>query len=113
MFKAGAKNAAEKQKLLRDLIKSEGDECRNGIIFCNRKIDVDAVAKSMTKAGLDASPIHGDLEQSHALFEGPGKGPFLPAEQLAFNQFPGQGRTVHLHHCPFAVRAEFVEGARH
>ncbi|MDC1228235.1 DEAD/DEAH box helicase [Octadecabacter sp.] len=67
MFKAGAKNAAEKQKLLRDLIKSEGDECRNGIIFCNRKIDVDAVAKSMTKAGLDASPIHGDLEQSHRM----------------------------------------------
>lgn len=67
MFKAGAKNAAEKQKLLRDLIASEGDACRNGIIFCNRKIDVDAVAKSMTKAGLDASPIHGDLEQSHRM----------------------------------------------
>ena len=67
MFKGGAKNAAEKQKLLRDLISSEGDECRNGIIFCNRKIDVDAVAKSMTKAGLDASPIHGDLDQSHRM----------------------------------------------
>ncbi|MCF2872137.1 DEAD/DEAH box helicase [Octadecabacter sp. G9-8] len=67
MFKGGAKNAAEKQKLLRDLIASEGDECRNGIIFCNRKIDVDAVAKSMTKAGLDASPIHGDLDQSHRM----------------------------------------------
>ncbi|KAG1667702.1 ATP-dependent RNA helicase RhlE [Nymphon striatum] len=67
MFKGGAKNVAEKQKLLRDLIASEGDECRNGIIFCNRKIDVDAVAKSMTKAGLDASPIHGDLDQNHRM----------------------------------------------
>ncbi|SMX32498.1 DEAD/DEAH box helicase [Octadecabacter ascidiaceicola] len=67
MFKGGAKNAADKHRLLRDLIKSEGDECRNGIIFCNRKIDVDAVAKSMTKAGLDASPIHGDLDQSHRM----------------------------------------------
>ncbi|MCW1952202.1 MAG: DEAD/DEAH box helicase [Octadecabacter sp.] len=67
MFKGGQKQVAEKHKLLRDLIKSEGDECRNGIIFCNRKIDVDAVAKSMTKAGLDASPIHGDLDQSHRM----------------------------------------------
>ena len=67
MFKGGQKLTAEKHKLLRDLIKSEGDECRNGIIFCNRKIDVDAVAKSMTKAGLDASPIHGDLDQSHRM----------------------------------------------
>ncbi len=69
MFKASKKasEAAEKQKLLRDVIAREGDECRNGIIFCNRKIDVDAVAKSMTKAGLDASPIHGDLEQSHRM----------------------------------------------
>jgi hypothetical protein len=43
----------------------------------------------------------------------PGKGPFFSAEQLAFNQFPGQGRTVHLHQCPFAVRAEFVNGSGH
>ena len=67
MFKGGAKNVPEKHKLLRDLITSEGEDCRNGIIFCNRKIDVDAVAKSMTKAGLDASPIHGDLDQSHRM----------------------------------------------
>lgn len=67
MFKGGSREGAAKQKLLRDLIASEGDECRNGIIFCNRKIDVDAVAKSMTKAGLDASPIHGDLDQSHRM----------------------------------------------
>jgi superfamily II DNA/RNA helicase len=69
MFKGSKKasEASEKQKLLRDIIASEGADCRNGIIFCNRKIDVDAVAKSMTKAGLDASPIHGDLEQSHRM----------------------------------------------
>jgi len=67
MFKGGSRASADKQKLLRDLIKAEGDDCRNGIIFCNRKIDVDAVAKSMTKAGLDASPIHGDLDQSHRM----------------------------------------------
>ncbi|OUS22050.1 DEAD/DEAH box helicase [Rhodobacterales bacterium 59_46_T64] len=66
MFKASRKDreASEKRKLLRDLIESEGDKCRNAIIFCNRKLDVDAVAKSMKKYGLDAAPIHGDLEQS-------------------------------------------------
>ncbi|MFQ3183284.1 MAG: superfamily II DNA/RNA helicase [Octadecabacter sp.] len=69
MFKGSKKasEGSEKQKLLRDIITNEGVDCRNGIIFCNRKIDVDAVAKSMTKAGLDASAIHGDLEQSHRM----------------------------------------------
>ncbi len=37
---------------------------KNGIIFCNRKTDVDIVAKSLTRHGFDASPIHGDLDQS-------------------------------------------------
>mgnify|MGYP000754129037 CR=1 FL=1 len=66
MFKASRKDreATEKRKLLRQLIESERDKCRNAIIFCNRKIDVDATAKSMKKYGLDAAPIHGDLEQS-------------------------------------------------
>jgi len=69
MFKAANRTAegTGKRKLLRDLIESEGDECRNGIIFCNRKVDVDTVAKSMKKYGLDASPIHGDLDQSHRM----------------------------------------------
>jgi len=54
----------EKRKLLRALIDREGEACKNAIIFCNRKIDVDAVAKSLKKYGYDAAPIHGDLEQS-------------------------------------------------
>jgi len=69
MFKGSRKDreASEKRRVLRDLIASEGENCRNGIIFCNRKIDVDTVAKSMKKYGLDASPIHGDLDQSHRM----------------------------------------------
>lgn len=55
---------SDKRNVLRDLIRSEGDACTNAIIFCNRKIDVDTVAKSLKKHGFDASPIHGDLEQS-------------------------------------------------
>ena len=37
---------------------------KNGIVFCNRKKDVDIVAKSLTVHGHKAAPIHGDLEQS-------------------------------------------------
>ena len=67
MFKASTKTkeAAEKRALLRALINAEGDACSNAIIFCNRKADVDVVAKSLNKYGYDAAPIHGDLEQSH------------------------------------------------
>jgi len=36
----------------------------NGIVFCNRKRDVDIVAKSLNVHGHDAAPIHGDLAQS-------------------------------------------------
>jgi superfamily II DNA/RNA helicase len=66
MFKATRKDreATEKRNVLRALIEAEGEKCTNAIIFCNRKIDVDAVAKSLKKHGYDAAPIHGDLDQS-------------------------------------------------
>ncbi|MEQ6248331.1 DEAD/DEAH box helicase [Sulfitobacter sp. HNIBRBA3233] len=66
MFKASRKDreATEKRKVLRALIDAEGDKCTNAIIFCNRKLDVDTVAKSLKKYGYDAAPIHGDLDQS-------------------------------------------------
>ena len=66
MFKASRRDreGTEKRKLLRTLIDGEGDKCTNAIIFCNRKTDVDIVAKSLKKYGYDAAPIHGDLDQS-------------------------------------------------
>ena len=66
MLKGGRRDrvASEKRKLLRALIDAEGDTCTNAIIFCNRKTDVDIVAKSLKKNGYDAAPIHGDLDQS-------------------------------------------------
>ena len=69
MFKASRKDkeASEKRQLLRKLIDSEGEKCKNAIIFCNRKTDVDIVAKSLKKYGYDAAPIHGDLEQSQRM----------------------------------------------
>ncbi|MHA3980290.1 DEAD/DEAH box helicase [Halovulum sp. GXIMD14794] len=54
----------EKRDALRALIDAEGEKLTNGIIFCNRKRDVDIVAKSLAKHGYDAAPIHGDLDQS-------------------------------------------------
>ena len=58
------KSFAEKRAVLRALIRAEGDSCTNAIVFCNRKMDVDVVAKSLKQHGFNASPLHGDLDQS-------------------------------------------------
>ncbi|NNE58374.1 MAG: DEAD/DEAH box helicase [Hellea sp.] len=42
----------------------DNNDVKNGIVFCNRKRDVDIVAKSLTAHGHSAAPIHGDLDQS-------------------------------------------------
>ncbi len=55
--------AAEKREVLRRVISSEGDALTNGIIFCNRKVDVDILAKSLKRHGFDAQAMHGDLDQ--------------------------------------------------
>jgi superfamily II DNA/RNA helicase len=56
--------AKAKRELLRAIIQAEGDACTNAILFCNRKTEVDILAKSLKTYGLDAAPIHGDLDQS-------------------------------------------------
>jgi superfamily II DNA/RNA helicase len=53
-----------KREALRRLIREAEETLNNAIVFCNRKRDVDVVAKSLTKHGFDAAPIHGDLDQS-------------------------------------------------
>jgi superfamily II DNA/RNA helicase len=55
---------SEKREVLRRVILGEGEALTNGIIFCNRKRDVDVVAKSLKKHGFDAAGLHGDLDQS-------------------------------------------------
>ena len=69
LFKGSRRDreASEKRKLLRALIDAEGEACTNAIVFCNRKTDVDIVAKSLNKYGYNAAPIHGDLDQSHRM----------------------------------------------
>ena len=68
-FKASRKDreGSEKRRVLRALIDAEGDQCDRAIIFCNRKVDVDVVAKSLKKYGYDAAAIHGDLDQSQRI----------------------------------------------
>ncbi len=55
-------DAKLKRTALRWII--ENENVKNGIVFCNRKRDVDIVAKSLSKHGHSAAPIHGDLPQS-------------------------------------------------
>jgi len=52
----------EKREALRRLIRSQ--DVRNAIIFCNRKRDVDILAKSLLKHKFDAAALHGDMPQS-------------------------------------------------
>lgn len=55
-------DAKQKRTALRWII--DNSPVKNGIVFCNRKKDVDIVAKSLTVHGHSAAPIHGDLDQS-------------------------------------------------
>lgn len=66
-WKAASKEGSDKEKrdVLRGLIDAEAaaEKLTNAIIFCNRKSNVDIVAKSLTKHGYNAAAIHGDLDQ--------------------------------------------------
>ncbi|HEV2363554.1 MAG TPA: DEAD/DEAH box helicase [Caulobacteraceae bacterium] len=61
MARVPAADPAFKRAALRALV-SRAD-VKNGIVFCNRKSEVDVVAKSLKRHGFDAAPIHGDLDQ--------------------------------------------------
>jgi superfamily II DNA/RNA helicase len=50
-----------KREVLRELIRSES--VRNAIIFCNRKVDVAILNKSLIKHGFSAGALHGDMDQ--------------------------------------------------
>ncbi len=51
----------DKRAALREILRAEDIE--NGLIFCNRKRDVDILVKSLTKHGFDVSALHGDMPQ--------------------------------------------------
>ncbi|MDE2913224.1 MAG: DEAD/DEAH box helicase [Paracoccaceae bacterium] len=69
VFRAGhrSREAKEKRIVLRSLIREQGDRLTNGIVFCNRKSDVDIVARSLQVHGFSAQAIHGDLDQKQRM----------------------------------------------
>ncbi|WP_099592660.1 DEAD/DEAH box helicase [Paramylibacter kogurei] len=68
-FKAPNRKVEAKMKrdTLRAIIESQSETLTNGIIFCNRKVDVDIVLKSLKKHGYNAGAIHGDLDQRYRM----------------------------------------------
>ncbi len=56
-----SKEPKAKRDRLRSLLQSE--DIGNAIVFCNRKKDVDIVAKSLKKHGFNAAALHGDMDQ--------------------------------------------------
>lgn len=53
----------DKRETLRKLINAEGDAIKNAIIFCNRKVDVSELFRSLVKHDYDAGALHGDMDQ--------------------------------------------------
>ena len=51
----------DKREILRAHLRTDG--VRNAIIFCNRKVDVAILLKSLVKHGFNAGGLHGDMEQ--------------------------------------------------
>jgi len=52
----------DKREALRRLIRRE--EVQNALIFCNRKVDVDILYKSLKRHGFSVGALHGDMDQS-------------------------------------------------
>ncbi|WP_427023209.1 DEAD/DEAH box helicase [Aureimonas ureilytica] len=52
-----------KRDALRRVIRSQGEEITNAIIFCNRKRDVSLLFRSMEKHGFSVGALHGDMDQ--------------------------------------------------
>ena len=62
LVKSGSK-PWEKRETLRNLIKAEDADLKNAIIFCNRKVEVSELFRSLLKYDFDAGALHGDMDQ--------------------------------------------------
>jgi superfamily II DNA/RNA helicase len=62
LLAAAGREAQDKRDVLRRLIRS-AEDLKNGIIFCNRKRDVQVVWRSLEKHGFSVGALHGDMEQ--------------------------------------------------
>jgi superfamily II DNA/RNA helicase len=62
LVKSGTK-PWDKREVLRNLINAEADGLKNAIIFCNRKVEVAELFRSLIKHEFDAGALHGDMDQ--------------------------------------------------
>ena len=53
----------DKRETLRNLIRAEEADLKNAIIFCNRKVEVSELFRSLVKHDFDAGALHGDMDQ--------------------------------------------------
>jgi superfamily II DNA/RNA helicase len=60
-------DSRKKKQVLTDRLK--GNDVRTAIVFCNRKTTVRELAQSLKRSGLNASEIHGDMEQPERIRE--------------------------------------------
>ena len=89
-------DGASKRDSLVGLIHAQ--QVKNAFIFCNRKRDIDLLAKFLVKAGLNARAMHGDMVQS--------------ARQQTLEAFK-QGEITLLVCSDVAARGIDVEGVSH
>ena len=62
LVKSGSK-PWNKRDRLRELIRAEGDDLKNAIIFCNGKTEVATLFLSLVRHEFDAGALHGDMDQ--------------------------------------------------
>jgi superfamily II DNA/RNA helicase len=62
LVKSGTRPWA-KREALRNLLRAEEPELKNAIIFCNRKVEVSELFRSLAKHDFDAGALHGDMDQ--------------------------------------------------
>ncbi|MET1111866.1 MAG: DEAD/DEAH box helicase [Allosphingosinicella sp.] len=60
-------DSRRKKQVLTDRLK--GNDIRTAIVFCTRKTTVRELAQSLKRSGLNASEIHGDMEQPERIRE--------------------------------------------
>ena len=83
----------DKREALRRLIRSQN--VKNALIFCNRKRDVDILARSLAKHGFNVRALHGDMSQPERtqtleIFKA-GEVPLLVASDVAARGLDIQG----------------------
>jgi len=62
LVKSGSKDW-DKREVLRNLIRAEDEGLKNAIIFCNRKIGVSELFRSLLKHEFSVGALHGDMDQ--------------------------------------------------